>query len=69
MHHFWSPSKLWNSLIINTVESYLFIDLLLRVSDWVDGLIGPTGLLLLVSHLLVVPVGFGTKKLVTKTWM
>ncbi len=45
---------------------------LLPVSDWVDGLIDPSGLLLVVSHLLTVPVllagGVG-KQSVTKTWM
>jgi hypothetical protein len=32
------------------------IDRLLPVSDWLDGLIGPPGLLLVVSHLFAVPV-------------
>ncbi len=38
---------------------------LLPVSDWVDGLIGPSGLLLVVSHLRAVPVSllwWGWKK-------
>jgi hypothetical protein len=46
---------------------------LLPISDWLDSLIGPSGLLLVVSHLLAVSVsvlwvGVGNK-LVTKTWM
>jgi hypothetical protein len=45
----------------------------LPVSHWLDSLIGPTGLLLVISHLLAVPilvlwVGL-EKKLVIKTWM
>jgi hypothetical protein len=38
--------------------SSLRIYWLFHVSDWVDGLIGPTGLLLVVSHLFAVPVQF-----------
>jgi hypothetical protein len=40
----------------------IFIDLL-PVSHWLDSLIGPGGLLLVVSHLFAVPVsGWGWKK-------
>jgi len=45
------------------------------VSDWVDGLIGPSGLLLLVSHLFISsPSSFSFrdgvgKELVTQIWM
>jgi hypothetical protein len=47
---------------------------LLPVSDWLDSLIAPSGLLLVVvSHQLAVPVSVLwvelEKKLVTKTWM
>jgi hypothetical protein len=42
----------WNSLI-NTVKWYL---LTAPVSDWVDGLIGSSGLLLVIFHQLVGPV-------------
>jgi hypothetical protein len=47
---------------------------LFLVCDWVDSLIGPSGLLLVVFHLLIVPLtlsfmgGVGNK-LVTKSWM
>jgi hypothetical protein len=34
---------------------FVFIDWL-HVFDWLDSLIGPSGLLLVVSHLLAVPV-------------
>jgi hypothetical protein len=39
--------------------------------DWLDSLIGPSGLLLVVSHLLPVPVFLWVgleKKLVTEKW-
>jgi len=46
---------------------------LVSVSDWLDSLIGPSGLLLVVSHLLAVQFQFYRwvfgKEWVTKTWM
>jgi hypothetical protein len=54
MHRFQS-SEPWNSLKMKSVRSRID-PLLLHVSDWVDSLIAPSGLLLVVSNLLAVPV-------------
>jgi hypothetical protein len=57
LEEFWDPENIiqlsepWNSLT-NRVRSYF---LTLPISNWVDSLIGPSGLLLVVSHLLAVP--------------
>jgi len=61
------------SSLINTQSNRVYW-LLFPVSDWVDSLIGPSGLLLVVSpHLLAVPISVLwvglEKKLVRKTWM
>ncbi len=53
-----------NSLI-DTVKLYL---LTVPVSDWLDSLTGPSGLLLVVYHLLAVPVSVLWVGL-EKTWM
>ncbi len=57
-------SEPWNTLQ-NTLKLYL---LRIPVSHLLDSLIGPSELLLVVSHLLAFQVQFG-EKLVTKTWM
>jgi hypothetical protein len=49
MHNFQSP---WRSS--GTQSNHIYW--LPHVSDWVDSLISPSGLLLIVSHLLPVPV-------------
>jgi hypothetical protein len=48
-------SEPWNSLI-NTVKLYL--GTAPCFSDWVDSLIGPSGLLLVVSHLFASNLSF-----------
>ncbi len=40
----------------NKHSQIIFIDCSLFLSDWVHSLIGPSGLLLVVSHLFAVPV-------------
>jgi hypothetical protein len=37
-------------------KDFLICIVLLPISDWLDSLIGPSGLLLVVSHLVVFPV-------------
>jgi hypothetical protein len=46
--------SLGTNSLINTLKSHLLASL--SVSDWVDSLIGPGGLRLVVSHLFAVPV-------------